>query len=80
MCLIVRAVMQEKWVHTSNYDKSMKLGTDVPYPKLLENFEGDTSKSHVNADISTFSFQYQVSKTAWIIYQWKGNFMLIIFS
>ena len=37
----------------------MKLGTDVPYPKLLENFEGDTPKSHVNADISTFSFQYQ---------------------
>ena len=32
----------------------MKLGTDVPWFALKQNFEGDTFASHVTADISIF--------------------------
>ena len=40
--------------HTSDFGKSMKLGRNVQHNVMIQNFEGDTSKSHVIADVSIF--------------------------
>ena len=39
---------------TENYDKSMKIGTDVPYEFLIHIFEGATLFSHVIDDAINF--------------------------
>ena len=58
--LIVRAVRAKNSVYTSNFDKSMKLGTNALNLKSF--FEGDTPKSHVIADVSTFLTEIEILK------------------
>ena len=50
----MRAVSTEKLPDTAFFDKSNKLCPDDLDPKCFDFFEGDTLRSHVIADVSTF--------------------------
>ena len=64
----MRAVRAKNWVDTSNFDKSMKIGTNALHLKSFRYFEGDMPKSHAIADASTFFYRNRKSQKAYVLY------------
>ena len=60
---------------TSEWGSSKKLGTDVHWFAVKQNFEGDTLGSHVTADVSTSSQKifFQKMYTNYVSFDSKFN-------